>query len=538
MSGAQFREAFGSESEHVEWKAGAGSKPIQQTVVAFSNADGGVILIGVRDDGTVVGREPTPGLRDDLHRALREIHNPGRYEIHALDVDGTAITVLAIARRVEGVAQTPDGRVLLARGTRKEPLFGGELQRLLNERSLGRFDHSSTEVPFEAASRERIDRLCRAYDWAEDSERVARMEERGLLTLAAGTPMLTVAGALCLLDDPQRHIGKTYVEVVRFPAGESSYDRRERIEGSVDTQVARAAELVAEELGSELVVLGLRRHQLPRIPLRVLREAIANAVAHRSYEQAGRAVQIELRPDSVKIVSPGGLPEPVTERNIRDTRAARNTTVIDVLRRLQLAEDAGLGIDLIEDLMRDELLDPPRFRDTGHSVEATLPIRSTVTAVERAWVREIQNRGAILPADRILLVHAARGERLTNARARALLATDPLAARAALRRLRDAGFLRQEGRRSGTAYVLEGSLAPPAGLRLSPPELRRLVLDLARERHAIANAHVRERTGLDRVEALRILDQLLREGLLRRTGTRRGTRYVLASADDRAPVES
>jgi ATP-dependent DNA helicase RecG len=526
MSRTQFRNAFGSESEHVEWKAGASSRAIQQAVVAFSNTDGGVVLIGVRDDGEVVGREPTQGLLDDLHRALSEVHNPGSYEVHALDVEGTAITVLAVARRVEGVAQTPDGRVLVAKGTRKEPLFGSELQRIINERSLGQFDRSPANIPLAAAPPERVDLLCQAYGWADSYERPLRMEERGLLTLAGGAPMLTVAGALCLLDDPQRHIGKAYVEVLRYPDGGDGYDRREQIEGAVDTQVARSAELVASELGEEQVVLGLRRHQLPRLPRRVLREALANAVAHRSYEQAGRAVRIELRPDAVKIISPGGFPEPVTEGNIRDTQAARNPAVIDVLRRLRLAEDAGLGIDVIEDLMRDELLDPPRFQDTGHTVEVTLPIRSAVTAVERAWVKEVESRGAILPADRILLVHAARGERLTNGRARALLATDALAARAALRRLRDAGFVRQEGRRSGTVYVLDGSLAPPAGLYLRPPELRRLVLDLSRELGAITNTRVRERTGLDRVEALRVLDQLVREGLLRRVGARRGTHYV------------
>jgi ATP-dependent DNA helicase RecG len=356
------------------------------------------------------------------------------------------------------------------------------------------------------------------------------VEERGLLTLSGGAPTLTVAGALCLLDDPQRHLGKTYVEVLRFPSGGESYDRREQIEGAVDTQVARSVELVAVELGEELVVLGLRRHQLPRLPRRVLREAIANAVAHRSYEQRGRAVRIELRPDAVRIVSPGGLPEPVTEGNIRDTQAARNPGVIDVLRRLRLAEDAGLGVDVIEDLMRDELLDPPRFQDTGHAVEVTLPIRSAVTAVERAWVKEVQSRGAIQPADRILLVHAARGERLTNSRARALLSTDALSARGALHRLRDAGFVRQEGRRSGTAYVLEGSLAPPAGMLLLASERRRLVLDLALEQGVIANADVRERTGLDRVEALRVLEQLVHDGQLHRVGARRGTRYVPTTA--------
>lgn len=44
-----------------------------------------------------------------------------------------------------------------------------------------------------------------------------------------------------------------------------------------------------DELALEMLVLGTRRHELPRIPEVVLREALANALAHRSYQTAGTA---------------------------------------------------------------------------------------------------------------------------------------------------------------------------------------------------------------------------------------------------------
>jgi ATP-dependent DNA helicase RecG len=61
----------------------------------------------------------------------------------------------------------------------------------------------------------------------------------------------------------------------------------------------------------------------------VLREAIANALAHRSYEAAGTAADRgDLRPSAVVVRSPGGLREPVTVKNIRETTAAHNLVVI------------------------------------------------------------------------------------------------------------------------------------------------------------------------------------------------------------------
>ncbi len=282
---------------------------------------------------------------------------------------------------------------------------------------------------------------------------------------------------------------------------------------------------VSAELGTEMVVLGVRRYELARIPEIVLRESVANALAHRSYEVAGTPVRIELRPATVRVISPGSLPEPVTVRNIRETNAARNLDVIRVLRRLGLAEDAGRGVDVMQDTMQSEMLDPPEFRDHGHAVEVILHIRSAIAPVERAWIRELEIRGELEGPDRIVLVHGARSEALTNARVRELLGLDAQGARAVLQRLRDRGFLNQHGRRGGATYTLAGSLRPPAGLRLTPPELADLVEGLAAER-PISNADVRRATGLDRVASLSILDRLVADGRLRRVGQRRGTRYL------------
>lgn len=69
-------------------------------------------------------------------------------------------------------------------------------------------------------------------------------------------------------------------------------------------------------------------------------------------------------------------------------------------------------------------------------------------------------------------------------------------------------------------------LSPPFGLRLSEGELDQIVLDLA-EDQPVTNSLVRERTGLDRHEALSLLQRLVDEGELVQVGERRGTRYLL-----------
>jgi ATP-dependent DNA helicase RecG len=346
----------------------------------------------------------------------------------------------------------------------------------------------------------------------------------------ATADLMTVAGALYLLPDPSVVLGKTFIEILRYADDTTiDYDRREEFRGPLHRLLEEAVTRIMSDLGTELVVLGARRFDLPRLPEVVVREAISNALAHRSYEAAGTAVRVEMRPSAIIVRSPGGLPEPVTVDNIRDASAARNLTVIHVLRRFGLAEDAGRGVDVMQDTMAQEMLDPPQFDDNGHEVRVVLPVRSAVTPAERAWVHELEHRGQLRGADRIALVHAARGELLTNKRVRELLGVDSHGAREVLHRLRDEDLVKQHGQRGGATYRLNGALRPPPGLRLSPAELADLILRIAAS-GPITNGDVRTATGLDRAEALTLLDRLVREGRLIRTGERRGTKYHLSSA--------
>jgi ATP-dependent DNA helicase RecG len=521
LSAADFEREFPRESQHIEFKNGIGSDQLQDTIVAFSNAEGGVILIGVADDGAVTGRPLDPGTADSIHRTFRDTKDPGRYTVHEFQVAEKPVVAIAVARREDGFAQTSGGVVRVRKGTRDEPLFGAELQRLINERSATRYELTPTGVPLDQIDSELFAGFAEAFGWDEEHVR-ERLAESDYL--ADGD--LTLAGALYLLPDPAEILGKAYIELLRYQDDETlDYDLRLEIRGPLSDQLTDAAQRVGEELGTELVVLGVHRYDLPRIPPVVIREAIANALAHRDYQLDRTPVRIEIRPSSVQITSPGGLPEPVTVENIREVSAPRNIAAIKALRALGLAEDAGRGIDVMEDSMSAEMLDRPQFEDRGHEVVVTLPVRSAVAPEERAWVRELERRGTLAgSSDRLVLVHAARGETLTNSRVRGVLQTDDATAREVLQRLRDAGFLEQKGRRGGATYRLKGSLAPPAGLRLDEDELREFIVALATDQ-SISNADVRRATGLERVEVTSLLRHLVAEGRLVQTGQKRGTRY-------------
>lgn len=521
----EFASEFGGESDRVEFKEGLSQKTISETVVAFSNSEGGVLLIGVTDRGEVKGFDLNGHQEGRLHGFISQLHSPGRYEIRRMAIEGNPIVLLVVEKRVEGFSQMSDGRVLVRRGASNRALVGANLSEFIASRALRRFETTPTDNDFSAADHELTKELARLWSWSEETL-AERLEEHRFLNRTEHGDRLTVAGALFLLREPHSALGKTFVEIFSYRGEGSDYNLRVEMKGPLPSQIREATAYVLNMVGQDLVVIGLDRFDLPRLPEIVLRETIANALAHRSYEFTGTPVRIEIRPDRVVVTSPGGLPEPVTIKNIREQQAARNPEIIRTLRRSGLAEDAGLGIGVMQDEMAYNLLEPPEISEDGSSVSVALPLSSTVSPKERAWVADLQRRGSLKPRDSLLLVFATRGEVLTNSEARRILGVDKDEARLALHRLRDTGLLVQQGERGGAEYLIHPDHGLAPGLRLLNEEIESMVVDMARE-GPVTNARVRERIGLDRVKAGFLLARLVSAGQLERRGERRGTHYVL-----------
>lgn len=528
----EFREAFPSESSYVEWKTGVGTSPIQKAVVAFSNADGGVLVIGVDDRGRPTGKALDDGLERKLWEIVNNVESPGNVEMSGLVVGQVEVTLVSVARRRQGVAQTSNGTTLIRRGKQNLPLTGAALTALMSQRVRDSFDSSLSRWRLSQADPELLSRLCAVYDISPglpEHDQSDALEERGMVVRRSGEAVLTKAGALFLVANAPSEFGKCFVEVFRFPKDGVEHDQRIQFGGTPAQQVDEATAWIDRELGFDLVVVGRRRHELRRLPVRALREVIANAVAHRDYQLSGSAVEVRVTPSEVTVTSPGEFVAPVTSQNLHNAHAARNRRVIQALRAFGLAEDAGRGIRVILSEMAHDLRSEPGFEEQPHGhVTARLPIESPVSPEERAWAIELEDRAQLLPEDRRVLIEAARGTELTNAVVRSLLNVDSSAARQSLQRLRDAGLLEQDGERRGARYRLVPGLGRPAWVGLDQSGLRSAVLNMAAH-GSITNSTLRKEFGLSRSEAVVLLRGLVAAGLLEMRGSKRGSHYVLAS---------
>ena len=554
LTAEEFRSEFPAEGGGIEFKQGAPLSAIAETATAFSNSDGGVILLGVSDDGTILGIDLGVKGETKVRDSLSQVRELGPHQIHRLEVAGHPVVAIGVDRRTGGFAQLSGGQVKERQGASNRTLMGAALADFIARRFARTAEAAPTRLLSADIDRGLGLRLARAWQWSEPDDEswpefLDRLRHGGFLVPEHDGDRLSVAGALYLLPDPARALGKAFVEVFRYRDQGVDYDRREEFRGPLQDQVAAAADFVLSELGFDLALLGVTRHELHRLPRTAVREALANAVAHRSYvaAAASQAVRIEMRPDRVVVRSPGGLPEGVTLSTLARRSVPRNMLAIRTLRFFGIAEDAGRGVDLMNAHMALNLMMPPRFEADESSVTVTLLLGSEATPQERAWLARVLTDGdhgdagphsvgdfgpvlsGVQPQDARLLLRTARDGALVNADARNELGVDAAGARAALKRLRDRGLLQQRGSGSGATYVLAprpASVEGRSGAIARPRDFEAEILELASE-GTITNAAVRARTGLDRIAALRILNRLAAQDSLERRGTRRGSHYVL-----------
>ncbi len=220
------------------------------------------------------------------------------------------------------------------------------------------------------------------------------------------------------------------------------------------TAIRRATNTVRDELiqSFSLPEGALAREDEPTLPLRVIREAIVNAVMHRSYRIHG-AIQIIRYANRLEIRNPGHsikaeeqLGEPGSE--------TRNPRIAAVLHEVNIAETKGSGIRAMRELMLAQDLLPPTFESSRRPDQfvATFLFHHFLGPDDLAWLRNLTIEPISDEESRALVFVRELGA-IDNAAYRAINRTNTLNASVHLRRLRDLELLEMKGAGSRTYYV-------------------------------------------------------------------------------------
>lgn len=460
----------------------ADAELIAETMVAFANTEGGIIVIGLHADGEIrskafenhdIGR--LLRLADDLYNppVVREnweeivLESPrqlvdmpsaiGNGGISGLALRGQApVYAIRVPRSTE-LHALADGRVLIRSGKVNRPLGGQEIQRLASAKNTGDFE--SEAVPgatIEDFSRAMIDEYLEKR--AERTKRpysgeVNRMlAEVGAIT-ADGKP--TVCGLLLFSEYPQRWLPQSGVVFAKFvgktPRGESGlagYSRREELIGPVPRLIEATWNLVWSEMAISAVVKGLEREETFEYPQFAVREALVNAICHRDYRLRGRRIEVRMFSDRLEVISPGGLPGFITVENIKDEHFSRNPRLVGGLFHWGYIEELGLGIDRMMEVMEQAGHSPPRFDARPYSFAVALHNERAQPELPE-WSRDTNHRQARA------LQYIRESGSITNREYRGLIqSVSAETLRLDLVDLVEKGILTRIGAKKGTYYVL------------------------------------------------------------------------------------
>ena len=308
-------------------------------IAAFANANGGMLLCGVTDEGDV----------QDLSRAQIVALDALLVEVSS-DSVRPAVRIRTYHRQLpngkrlllvevpEGDAQhdSPGGSYVRVGGSKRK-MTSDERLRLAQRRGQARFSSFDEQTVQGTGFNTLEESLWKPLLSAEGAANPAPALQK-LALLAddeAGVLRATVAGVLLCTQNPDRWLPNACITA-------TCYRGRDRASGQIDAQEItgplnrQIAEAVAFAVRNMRVAARKQpaRVDIPQYSQQALFEALVNAVAHRDYAIRGSKIRLSLFQDRLEIQSPGSLPNNLTVESMAERQATRNEALTSVLARM------------------------------------------------------------------------------------------------------------------------------------------------------------------------------------------------------------
>lgn len=326
--------------------------------VAFANAQGGEILIGIEDSSTEPPKEQIikdKTLPETIQKNIvqRSVNVAVAIILVTADNGGEYIRV-QVFRNAQTIASTTDGRYYIRISDECRPIPPDEMARLAADKNAFVWEEQTTKkVSYALAdANKKVAFLKDIRTSSRVSAFIKEMSDEEVVDyyfLKKGQ-YLTNLGILWIGSRPDRAslLYPPAIQVIRYDKNDDKVWKL-----LLDDYFLNPKELLEKVLTdvpdwqeSIEIAEGMFRKNVPFFPLEVVRELVVNALVHRTYTTRGD-VFINIFHDRLEIHSPGRLPYGVTPSNILSQSIRRNEHLSKVFYDLGLMEKEGSGYDLV-----------------------------------------------------------------------------------------------------------------------------------------------------------------------------------------------
>lgn len=396
-----------------------------KTVSAFANYGGGTIQFGISDDGRIIGIDNPKAVCLDIENRINDSIRPiPSYQL-TID-DRTRIITL----KVEAGQFKPyyyKTKAYKRNDTATIEVDRVELNRLILEgegRSFDALPAKNQQLSFSVLENKMREMLS-----------IAKLSQDVLKTIGLVDVNGQYNNAAALLADHNDFPGidcARFGETIDIIRDRETFDRE-----SILKQFDDALELYRKYYQYD-VIDGSVRKTIQQIPEKAYREALANALVHRTWDTRAQ-IRVSMYDDRVEIVSPGGLPEGMTQDEYLHGQVSvlRNPVIGNVFFRLHLIESFGTGVRRMNQAYRDSET-KPIYSFSPNTITVILPVIQRINAMTADEMQVYQVMSAVAQSSSEIAEKSGFGKNKTIR---------------ILKTLMNQGIVRKTGNGRGTKYV-------------------------------------------------------------------------------------
>ncbi|NOR77772.1 MAG: hypothetical protein GQ523_04970 [Methanophagales archaeon] len=378
----EMKELIGKgESQNLEFKESLKLKEeIGETVSAFSNSDGGVVLVGIFDSGEPIGVDIGGNTLEELANHIKRNTDPQIFPtVKIQEVSGKKVVMIEVRESQEKpvffknhaykrVGKT--NQMISSSEVRKLAKESGERiywdEQICKEASLEDIEEEKGRWFVKEAKKQR------GLDIPEDLP----LEEVLMRLKLTRNKKLTNAAILLFGKNPQKFFTRPEVKCIRFKGTDVAGKMLDFkvIQTNLFDQLTESEKFIYNNISMAAWIEDwkLQRQEKWEYPPKAIREALANALCHREYETTS-SVQVRIFDDRIEFWNPGKLPEGWTVETLKQVHESipRNPAIAKQFFWVKYIEEVGTGTNKIIEWCTDWGLPEPEFEFTGTSLVVT-----------------------------------------------------------------------------------------------------------------------------------------------------------------------
>ena len=366
------------EGEEIEFKESLAN--LDKELVAFANASGGRIFVGITDRRKIKGAKISNRLKSQVQDAASSCDPKVEIEMESFED-----VLVVVVKEGEDKPYKCGSGFYRRVGPNSQKLSPNEIIEFLKDEEMIRFDdlRNSQFVYDEHFDSKKLDRFLRLAGISKVMD-----DQSILLNLGAaerledGRIIVNNTGILFFSRNLDYIYPHAAVTCALFQGTDkfTVLDRRDFNEDLM-SNIDGAMNFLKRYIAVRYEMTGeARRREVPELPYDALREAIINAVAHRDYFQRGANVMVEVYDDRIEISNPGGLPRGLSPEEFGKRSVLRNPKIAGMLHRADYIEKMGTGIRKMQRLMSEAGLAPLEFTFTSFFA---VTFRKPATMIEK-----------------------------------------------------------------------------------------------------------------------------------------------------------